>query len=538
MFILTFAVIGLSVFFYISGMKTTLLFLSVFLSAALFGQQMTYVPDDNFEELLEDSGDPDANWMPDDSVETSILESMTYFQTNEGDLIFDFTGLEDMVNLEDIYIGEISYQIQVLPTLYCPNLITAYFANLYLFGGYLDLSNCPNLEYLDMNASNFIGLDVNGLTSLTFIDAYLTNVYELDVSTCSALTTLIIDTNEDLTCLNVANGNNENFITFLYSSSGNLSCVTVDDPIWANENWNYPDPNGFPALPYSLNCGDACSCETITTQQEVISCNSYFWDGSGQTYSESGQYTENLLSQYGCDSIATINLTINQPSQTIHSITVCDDFTWIDGNTYTSSNNSATFLTTNSAGCDSVITLDLTINTTSIGTDVQEICNGDEYTWIDGNVYTEPNNSATYTMVGNAANGCDSIVTLNLSVISVPEPTIIQNENILSCDNFATAYQWLDCDDNYAPIEGATDMVFTANQNGSYALEITFDACSDTSDCYDIDDFVGISELNSTPKQIVKIIDLMGRETSFKPNTPLIYVYDDGSIEKVFSVEY
>ena len=109
---------------------------------------------------------------------------------------------------------------------------------------------------------------------------------------------------------------------------------------------------------------------------------------------------------------------------------------------------------------------------------------------------------------------------------------------MLSCDNFATAYQWLDCDDNYAPIEGATDMVFTATQNGSYALEITFDACSDTSDCYDIDDFVGISELNSTPKQIVKIIDLMGRETSFKPNTPLIYVYDDGSIEKVFSVEY
>ena len=38
MFILTFAVIGLSVFFYLSGMKTTLLFLSVFLSAGLFGQ--------------------------------------------------------------------------------------------------------------------------------------------------------------------------------------------------------------------------------------------------------------------------------------------------------------------------------------------------------------------------------------------------------------------------------------------------------------------------------------------------------------------
>ena len=72
-------------------------------------------------------------------------------------------------------------------------------------------------------------------------------------------------------------------------------------------------------------------------------------------------------------------------------------------------------------------------------------------------------------------------------------------------------------------------MVFTATQNGSYALEITFIECSDTSDCYSID-FVGISEPNSTPKPNVKIIDLMGRETSFKPNTPLIYIYDDGRV--------
>ena len=46
-----------------------------------------------------------------------------------------------------------------------------------------------------------------------------------------------------------------------------------------------------------------------------------------------------------------------------------------------------------------------------------------------------------------------------------------------------------------------------------------------------------ITEL-STSRNIIQILDLMGRETSFKPNTPLIYVYDDGSIEKVFSVEY
>ena len=48
---------------------------------------------------------------------------------------------------------------------------------------------------------------------------------------------------------------------------------------------------------------------------------------------------------------------------------VCDTYTWIDGNTYTSSNNTATFTLTNAAGCDSVVTLDLTILNSTTGVD-------------------------------------------------------------------------------------------------------------------------------------------------------------------------
>jgi hypothetical protein len=47
---------------------------------------------------------------------------------------------------------------------------------------------------------------------------------------------------------------------------------------------------------------------------------------------------------------------------------------------------------------------------------------------------------------------------------------------------------------------------------------------------------LGLDEFSNTPKQLLKIVDLMGRETPYKPNTVLIYVYDDGSIEKVFKM--
>ena len=44
---------------------------------------------------------------------------------------------------------------------------------------------------------------------------------------------------------------------------------------------------------------------------------------------------------------------------------------------------------------------------------------------------------------------------------------------------------------------------------------------------------VGITEYSNQPRKLIRILDLLGRETTFKPNTPLIYQYDDGSVEKV-----
>lgn len=48
---------------------------------------------------------------------------------------------------------------------------------------------------------------------------------------------------------------------------------------------------------------------------------------------------------------------------------------------------------------------------------------------------------------------------------------------------------------------------------------------------------VGLDELNATERKVIKVVDLMGRETSLKNNTPLILIYSDGTTERMFQLE-
>ena len=146
-------------------------------------------------------------------------------------------------------------------------------------------------------------------------------------------------------------------------------------------------------------------------------CNSFTWSQTGVTYTTSGTYKDTVTNTVGCDSIISLNLTVNYPNTGIDIQTACNSYTWIDGVTYTASNNTVTHTLTNAAGCDSVVTLNLTLNTSTTGTDVQTACNS--YTWINGVTYTGSNNTATDTLTN--ASGCDSIVTLNLTI----NPTVV-----------------------------------------------------------------------------------------------------------------
>ncbi|MCT4580858.1 MAG: FG-GAP-like repeat-containing protein, partial [Flavobacteriales bacterium] len=218
------------------------------------------------------------------------------------------------------------------------------------------------------------------------------------------------------------------------------NCSQPNNGNFNNSNWTYSGINTLdgetmnssattPVPIGTFTCGTTCIGTTGLDIQSA--CGSYTWiDGNTYTTSNSTA-THTLTNAAGCDSIITLNLTINNTTTATDIQSACGSFTWIDGNTYTTSNNTATHTLTNAAGCDSIITLNLTINNTTTATDIQSACGS--FTWIDGNTFTTSNNTATHTLT-NAA-GCDSIITLNLT---------INNTTATDIQSACGSFTWID----------------------------------------------------------------------------------------------
>ncbi|MDG1776760.1 MAG: LamG domain-containing protein, partial [Crocinitomicaceae bacterium] len=233
-------------------------------------------------------------------------------------------------------------------------------------------------------------------------------------------------------------------LTINYPNTGTDIQTVCDSYTWIDGNTYTSDNNSVQwTLPNAAGCDSLVTLDlTITNSTSgtdvQTACDTYTWI-DGNTYTASNNTaTYTTMNAAGCDSVVTLDLTINNFSSSTDIIIACDSYTWVDGNTYTASNNSATYTTTNVAGCDSVVTLDLTINYSNTGTDVITAC--DSYTWVDGNTYTASNNTATYTTT-NAA-GCDSVVALDLTINPNPDNSVTQNGAKLTANQEGGTYEW------------------------------------------------------------------------------------------------
>ena len=233
-------------------------------------------------------------------------------------------------------------------------------------------------------------------------------------------------------------------INICLGSSLTFSDISTGSPTsWA---WDFGDGNSStlqnPTHTYSnpgtynvsLTVSDGTSTDTetktsftsvgssVNAQESITSCNNYNWNGI--TYSISGNYIDTLQTSIGCDSIVTLVLTINNGSSSQENITSCNNYSW-NGNTYSQSGTYTNTLQTIN-GCDSIITLSLTIYQNGNSQENISTCNN--YTW-NGNTYSQ---SGSYLDTLQTVNGCDSITTLNLTISNY----ISSSENITSCNDY------------------------------------------------------------------------------------------------------
>lgn len=164
-------------------------------------------------------------------------------------------------------------------------------------------------------------------------------------------------------------------------------------------------------------------CDSLVTLQLTVNqvnlppviltaCTSYFWAQTGETYFTSGIYRDTLTASSGCDSILTLDLTIGQHSASTIQVENCGPYNWPQtGELYTATGLYYDTIP-NAVSCDSIITLDLTILESTGATWFVNACTS--YEWPQtGQTYTA--NGLYYDTIPNAA-GCDSILTLDLTI--------------------------------------------------------------------------------------------------------------------------
>jgi hypothetical protein len=130
------------------------------------------------------------------------------------------------------------------------------------------------------------------------------------------------------------------------------------------------------------------------------------------------------------------------------------------------------------------------------------------------------------------------MVTLDLTITNVNAVVNVVGNSTLQAQSViaGTIYQWVDCNDNFAPIAGETNATFTTQNSGYYAVEVSLNNCSVISDCFTISSTAIIEA--SINKDVIMITDILGRSIAVEvKNQILFYIYEDGTIEKKVVIE-
>ena len=236
-----------------------------------------------------------------------------------------------------------------------------------------------------------------------------------------------------------------------------------------------------------------------TTENKTICPNELPYSWNGVIFNAAGTQTITLNTVNSCDSNITMNLQVSTILSSNNSISICENqlpYNW-NGLVFNAGGTQTTTLQS-TAGCDSLATLTLTVFNTLTSNTNQSICSNElPFSW-NGLTF---NGSGSQSITLTNVNGCDSIATLNLTVNTIPPAPVVGNDSTY-CQNdipeaifaVSTGTVFWYSDPNLTDFLSANSTLFPTQNSGiteyfatqlvngcqgpSASVFITFDECS------------------------------------------------------------
>lgn len=271
------------------------------------------------------------------------------------------------------------------------------------------------------------------------------------------------------------------------------------------------------------------NCKSYASN-DIHTCQNYTWSANGQTYFNDTLITHTLVAQNvnGCDSIVTLNLTIEDlaspvadlasladitsqcqveiiapPSATDNcagvitgtadivfpitaSGTTIVTWTYDDGNGNTSTQTQNVIIQDVTAPTPDITSLPNLSSECEITPSIPlatDNCNGIRTGTTDVAFPITTIGTTIVTWTFDDGNGNTSTQTQTVIITPIDNGITQLDEFSFSADASGYNYQWVDCDNSNSPISGATNQIFTPTLAGNYACEITNGTCTVTTAC-------------------------------------------------------
>ncbi|MBN1119306.1 MAG: T9SS type A sorting domain-containing protein [Bacteroidales bacterium] len=339
-------------------------------------------------------------------------------------------------------------------------------------GGWTDMTETAKLTATDASTSDYLGSSVDIEENTIVAGAYTAGsfgaayVYEKPVSGWTDMTETGILTGDDFTSLS-------------HFYFGKAVCIHDSVIVVGSE---YNNENGTRSgAAYIFN--RPASGWTDMYQNQKIKAD----DGESEEYfGYSVAMANNKLiigargdDDMGFESGSAYLYSFSCKTTSLINVSACDIYVSPSGNYTWTGEGIYTDTLQNYMGCDSIITINLSMRQTSYSSEFADECN--VYISPAGNhIYA----SGVYQDTLQNFSGCDSIITLHVTIDTV-DLRVNRNGNTLTAlAEFAT-FQWVNIvDEGYINIEGANFAEFTPQDNGTYAVIVSQGSCIDISDYF------------------------------------------------------